>query len=167
MYQFSGRDSYLDEALATARTAADVCLRNRRAARNYLYASIALGGLADTLWAIYQIRPDEEALRDAIWAREQLARTIRVKKSGQERRENAYKLARLNIALYELTGDPEDLNRGLTIARLAARAARRGGGSAASLLTLGLAEELGFDMQLAAPAEESVTGVLSDTALSA
>ena len=166
LYQFSGRDSYLDEALATARTAADVCLRNRRAARNYVYASTALGGLADTLWAIYQIRPDEEALRDAIWAREQLARTIRVKKSGQERRENAHKLARLNIALYELTGDPDDLKRGLTIARLAARAARRSGGSAASLLTLGLAEELGFDMQLAAPAEESVTGALSDTALS-
>ena len=36
MYQFSGRDSSLDKALATARTAADVCLRNRRAARNYL-----------------------------------------------------------------------------------------------------------------------------------
>jgi len=124
-----------------------------------------LDGLAETLWAVYQARPDEEALRDAIWAREQLAGARLLSRSS--RLENAHKLARLHIALYELTRDPKDLGRGRKVAGWTAEAARPGTGSAAVLLTLGLAEELCFESQLAVPEGESVTRNLSDTALSA
>jgi hypothetical protein len=49
LYDFSGRDVFIDDAVAAARTAADACLRNPALAGGYLLAEIALGGLADTL----------------------------------------------------------------------------------------------------------------------
>jgi CHAT domain/Clp amino terminal domain, pathogenicity island component len=143
LYQILGDETYLDEALATARMATDICLRNQRITPYYFHAKETLEALANTLWMVYQVRPDEEALRDAIWAREQLARVFCLERSVQNRIENAHKLARLHIALYELTGESGALDRGQTVARLAASAAGPSYGSASVLLTLGQAEELG------------------------
>ena len=116
LYQYSGREPLLDEALAITRAAADACLRNPGKARDYFHADTALAGLADTLWAIYQIRPDEDALRDAIWAREQLVDSWHLMISAKDRlggeRGQAQPLPKTE--LYELTGDQQDLDRGLT-----------------------------------------------------
>jgi hypothetical protein len=166
LYRFSGQEKFLDLALATSRVAADVCLRNPRLARYYAHADTALGGLADALWAIYQVRPDEEALRDAIWARENLAESGQLLLSASNRRENAGQLARLWTALYEQTGDQGELQQARAIARRAAQAGVLDDPSARVLLSLGRAEELFLDTQLDSPAEspsaEPARSALSD-----
>jgi len=159
LYNFSGRDVFINDAVATARLAADACLRNPALARRYLFAEIALGGLADTLWVVYQVRPDMDALQDAIWAREQLANSWTLVVSGRARRENDNMLGRLYAARYELTEDRHDLDNALARARSAAKATRRGSERAMVLLTLGRAEELRLERELAgAPGEPAAVG---------
>jgi hypothetical protein len=149
LYNFSGRGMFMDDAVATARLSADACLRNPGLAGNYLFADVALGGLADTLWAVFQIRPDLEALQDAIWAREQLADSWILVVSGRARRENDHMLGRLYAARYELTGDQHDLDNALARTRSAVKATRRGSERATVLLALGRAEELRLEHELA------------------
>jgi hypothetical protein len=165
-YRISGDESLLDEALASARAAADACLRNPERVRDYFHADTALGGLADALWAIYEVRPDEGALRDAIRAREQMVNSLIMVTSAQSRLENVHKLSRLQTALYELTGNQEDLDRGLKFARWAARSSRPRDGFAARSLTLGLAQELLLDSRLPASSERTPAGEPSGAALS-
>jgi hypothetical protein len=167
-HTFFGGENRIDEAAANARAAAEACLRNPQLAKNYRWAELTLGPLADALWMLFQVRPDKGALDDAIsarrWLRESRSWLVL---SSADHKVNAYKLAALLASRFEITGILQDLTEALALARTAAPAIRDADSRAEALLTLGRIEQIRFEWEQTDPGREQTGRVVDSVAPSA